>query len=114
MSIELVDESAIYELKHQSGAVFFMKHWTFGMQDEVDRACIVQDGKGGFSYEFSKEREIKVRLAIHDWSGINLNGEPTPCTPENKRRLPVGIVLWLVREIDERAGLKMPEQEKKS
>ena len=114
MSLELVDDSKTYELEHPSGAVFILKHWTVGMQEEIDRKCLVQDGKGVFTYNVSLERETKIQLAVHDWRGIVSGGEVSPCTQENKRKLPVGVMLWLIRDIDDRAGLRMPDAEKKS
>jgi hypothetical protein len=112
--IELVDDSKSFDLPHPSGAVFVMKHWTFGMQEEVDKSCVVQDGKGGFTYLVSLEREIKIRLSLQGWRGVGMNGEEFPCTDENKKKLPVGVILWLIREIDERSGIRMPEEEKKN
>ena len=115
MGIELVDPSKTYELAHPSGAKFVMRHWTFAMQEEVDRRCIQQDGKGGVSYDVGLEREIKIQNAVENWSGITApDGSEAPCTPENKKKLPVGIVFWIVKEIDELSGIRMPESEKKN
>lgn len=115
MGIQLVDPAKTYELKHPSGAVFVMRHWTFGMQEEVDKRCVVQDGKGKFDYNNSLEREIKINLAVESWSGIAAeDGSEAPCTPEVKRRLPVGVVFWLVKNIDEISLIRMPEEEKKN
>lgn len=114
MSLELVDPSKTYDLSHPSGAVFVMKHWTKDMQEEVDAKCLSHDGKGNFNYNVSLEREIKIQLSIHDWRGITFGGEEVPCTPEKKKLLPVGVMIWLVKTIDEKAGIRMPEEEKKS
>lgn len=112
--IELVDESATYELVHPSGAVFIMRHWTVGMQEEIDRRCITQDGDGKFTYNLPLEKEIKLASALADWRGVAVNGAEVPCSPENKKKLPVGVSLWLIRDVNERAGLSIPEPEKKS
>ena len=112
--IELVDPSKTYALKHPSGAEFTMRHWTFAMQEEVDRRCIVQDGKGGISYNSTLERQIKIALAVENWSGIAEGGSEVPCTPENKMRLPLGVVFWIVKNVDEVSGIRIPEAEKKS
>lgn len=119
MGIELIDESKTYELKHASGAVFILKNWTFGMQEEVDKRCVEQDGKGGMNYNVGLEREIKIARSVVSWSGIMVPDgtgglQEAPCTPENKKKLPVGIVFWLVKNIDETAGIRMPDTEKKS
>lgn len=119
MGIELVDDTKIYELKHPSGAIFKLRYWTFAMQEEVDKRCVVYDGAGGVTYNVALEREIKVKRTVDNWSGITIpdgNGgyQEAPCTPENKSRLPVGIVFWLVKNIDEMAGIKMPDAEKKN
>ena len=111
--MDLIDDSENYTLKHTSGAEFKMAHWSVGMQDQVDRECYVQDGKGGFKYLLDKERSMKVDLTVKDWKGVLFGGVEAPCTPENKRRLPVGVTLWIVREVDERAGLRMTGEEKK-
>ena len=112
--LELASEESRYELSHPSGATFVMSHWMLWMQDEVDKQCIEPDGKGGFAYSVSEERRLKILHAVKDWRGVSQNGQEVPCTPENKRKLPVGVVLWLVQEIDGRAGLRMSTQEKKT
>lgn len=114
MSLELVDNSEVYSANHPSGAVFKLRHWTVGMQDEVDRQCVVHDGKGAFTYLVPRERELKLELALADWSGIMFKGQEVPCNPDTKKRLPVGVILWIVREIDEKAGLRMTDEEKKN
>lgn len=116
MGIELIDESKVYELKHPSGAVFKLKHWTLPMQEETDKQCIIIDVSTGRvkDYKTSLEREIKLGFSLVGWYGVSFNGEEVPCTGENKKKLPVGIILWLVREIDERSGLRISEEEKKN
>lgn len=110
--IELVDPSKQYDLKHPSGAVFSMRHWTYAMQEEVDRECFKIVGENP-SWDANKERELKLFLAIVSWSGVVMDGADAPCTQENKLRLPVGVIFWLIKEIDERAGLRMSPAEKK-
>lgn len=112
--MELINETKTYELTHSSGAVFVVKDWTVGMQEEVDRRCLVPDGKGGFNFLVSLEREIKITLAVSNWRGITMDGVDAPCTLENKKKLPVGVIYWLVKDIDERAGLRMTEDQKKN
>jgi len=114
MSIELIDSSKSYTIDHPSIARFELKHWTIGMQEEVDRQCLVQDGKGGFNYLVARERELKMELALISWSGVTQDGVDVPCNSETKKKLPVGVLLWLVRMIDERSGIRMPEEEKKN
>ena len=113
MPLELVDPSSTYELTHSSGAAFTMRHWTVAMQEEVDTRCYVQDGKGGFQYLPAIERELKITNALAGWRGVTMNGEAVECTPENRKKLPVGVMLWLVKDIDDRAGLRMTDTEKK-
>lgn len=113
MSLELVDGSKNYELSHPSGAKFILRHWTIGMQDETDKRCLYQqDGK--FLYNTALDRELKLDLAVQSWSGVTSEGQEVPCDSENKKKLPVGIALWLIKEIEERAGLRMQLEEKKS
>ncbi len=112
--LELIDESKIYELSHSSGAVFILKEWTVGMQEEVDRRCLVPKPGGNFEFLVSLERELKISLSVHDWKGVASGGSEVPCTPENKKKLPVGVIYWLVKEIDERSGIRMPEDQKKN
>lgn len=115
MPIELIDDSnAAYEWMHPSGVIFKIKHWTVGMQEEVDRNCVIPDWKGSFTYLASKERELKLKLALLDWSGVLLSGLDAPCTDENKMKLPVGVIFSIIREIDERAGFRISEAEKKT
>lgn len=112
--IDLIDDgSRFYELKHASGATFRMSQWTLGMQEEVDRSCMTQDGKGGFAWDSVKERELKLKLAVVGWNGVKLNGEEAECTLENKMKLPPGVIFWLIRDVDERAGFRMTDTEKK-
>ena len=113
MPIDLIDENYTYDFTHPSGAVFKLKHWTVGMQEEVDRTCVIPDGKGGFSYLASKERELKLKLALVGWNGVNIQGQEAPCTEENKARLPVGVIFSIIREIDEKAGFRITDTEKK-
>ncbi len=114
MPLELVDPSKTYELTHPSGAVFVMRHWTVGMQEEVDRKCYIQDGQGSFQFLVSKERELKLELALTGWRGVLQDGQPAPCEAEMKKKLPVGVMLWLVKEVDDRSGLRITPEEKKN
>lgn len=84
------------------------------MQEIVDKECIVQDGVGGYKYLLSREREIKIQSCVKDWSGVSFSGTDFPCTPENKKMLPVGVMIWIIKDIDERAGLRMSTEEKKT
>lgn len=114
MALQINDPSKTYELAHSSGAAFIMKHWTLGMQEIVDRECLEQDGKGGYKWNVTRERALKIELCVQDWTGVEKDGSPLPCTEENKKTLPVGVLIWLVKDIDERAGLRITEAEKKS
>ena len=114
MGIELIDFGKTYELAHPSGAKFMMLHWTNAMQDEVDRACVINKGDNVFSYDISREREMKIDLSVKGWSGITADGQEVPCTSENKKKLPVGVTLWLQKELEERAGLRITQDEKKN
>jgi hypothetical protein len=115
MPIQLVDFEKTYELNHPAGVAFTLKHWTNGMQDAVDRACLLHDKeKNTYTYDIAKEREMKIALALVAWSGVQVEGEEVPCTPENMKKLPVGITLWIQKEIEERAGLRITEAEKKN
>lgn len=111
--IELIEEGKSYDLTHPSGAVFKMASWTFGMQEELDRKCFINDGKGGFNWDAIMERRLKISQALLDWNGVCVGGQDVPCTAENKMKLPVGIIYWLIKEIDERAGFRMTDTEKK-
>ena len=114
MSLELIDPSKEFTLSHPSGAEFRLRYWTKAMQEEVEKQCIKQDGKGGAQYDFSREKDLKIDLSLISWSGVTLEGTDVPCTAENKAKLPIGVMIWLIREIDERAGLRMTEEEKKN
>ena len=116
MGIELIDDSKEYELKHPSGSVFVLKHWTISMQEETDRRCMqLDDSKSKvLGYNIALAQELKVEFCLKNWKEVSLNGQEAPCVSENKKKLPVGVLLWLIREIDERAGLRMTEEEKKN
>lgn len=114
MPLDIKDVSKNYELRHSSGAVFTMKHWTIAMQEVVDRDCLENDGKGGWKWNITRERAIKIDLCVENWTDVTRDGNPLPCTEETKKQLPVGIMIWILREIDERAGLRITEAEKKS
>lgn len=107
--------SARYELTHPTGAAFTMAEWTMGMQEEIDKHCFQLDpGTGKYRWNVAKEREIKLSLAVVDWKGVMMDGVDAPCTIENKMRLPVGVIFWLINEIDERSGLRMTPEQKKT
>lgn len=112
--IELIDPSRELEIIHPSGAKFRARQWTVAMQDDVDKRCLAIGQDGKVSYDTALERELRIDLSIIGWAGIVISGEDAPCTSENKKRLPVGVVLWLQREIEERAGLRITQEEKKS
>ena len=117
--MDLIDESKTYEVKYpgdekEEEVIFVMKHWIVGMQDQVDRDCVESDGNGGLKFLVSKERELKLRLALANWRGIKFDGSPAPCNDENKKKLPLGVIYWIVKEIDEKAGLVLPDSEKKT
>ncbi len=115
MPIELVDFEKTYEAEHPAGVTFTLKHWTNGMQDAVDRACLTHDKeKNAYGYDIAKERGLKLELALVAWKGVHVDGQEVPCTPENIKKLPVGITLWIQKEIEERAGLRITETEKKN
>ena len=116
MGIELIDESKTYEEKYMDGVIFILRHWTLSMQEETDRRCVIIDSKQGkvANYDISLERELKLKNSLVDWKGVSLNGKEVPCTIENRKKLPVGIMLWIVQKIDERAGLRITEDEKKN
>lgn len=113
MGIELIDDAKTYDLTHPSGAVFTLKYWTNGMQAKVDLECLINKS-GQYSFDVSKDREMKIEFSVIAWKDVLLGGEEVPCTPENKKRLPVGVMLWLQKEIEERAGLRMTEDQKKN
>lgn len=115
MPIRIVDPTTEYELKHQSGAVFRMRHWTVAMQEIVDRECISVEANGDYKYNVTRERQIKVDQCVVSWDGVEDDaGSPVPCTPEAKGKLPVGVIVWIVKEVDVRAGLRYVPEEKKS
>ena len=115
MSIELVDPAKHYDLKHPwLDATFTMRHMTPAIQELIDKECIVQDGKGNFRYDGSRERDIKSERGVVFWKGIVADGQEVECSAENKRKLPVGVIVWLVKEIEERAGLRITAEEKKT
>lgn len=109
--ISLIDPSKNYKLDHPLGVSFEVRNWTVAMQDEVDRRCIKVTRDGSVSYDTALERELRIDLSIVGWSGIE--NDPA-CTSEAKRLLPVGVIVWLQREIEDRAGLRISLEEKKN
>lgn len=115
MAIELVDFNKTYEIEHPAGAKFVLRHWTNGMQDQVDRACVsIDKATSTASYDIAREREMKIEFSLVSWSGIVIDGQEVECTPENKKKLPVGVTLWLQKMLEERAGLRITPEEKKN
>ncbi len=112
--IELIDENETYVLEHPSGSKFTFRYWTRGMQDEVDTRCLVSEGGGKFRFNVPLERELKVHHCLVGWEGVSFKGEIAPCNDENKKKLPLSIFLWIIEKIDERAGVRLPEEEKKN
>ena len=111
--LQLVDPSKEYWLKHPSGAEFLLRHWTVAMQEQTDRECFkIVDDKA--QYDQARERELKLSLALVNWKNIELDGMNVECTDSYKRLLPVGVVFWIIKDIDERAGLRMTDAEKKT
>ena len=113
MSIELVDSSKHFEVQHPSGAVFVLRYWTMGMQEEVERRCMIIAGKD-IHYNTGLDREMKIEFSVVNWKGIVIEGVEAPCNPENRKRLPVGVSIWLQKIIEEHAGLRITEEEKKN
>lgn len=117
MNIELVDPAKNYEVKHPwMDAVFTMRHMTPAIQEMIDKECIVPDSnsKNGFRYDVARDREIKTEQCVVGWKGIVSDGQEVECNAENKKKLPVGVIVWLVKEIEERAGLRITAEEKKT
>lgn len=119
MPLDIFDPTREYALHHPSGAVFTLRHWTVADQELVERECIVQDGSDPsgsplFKWNQTRDREIKIGLCVVGWSGVTMEGAPFECTAENKKKLPVGVQVWIFKEIEERAGLRMSAQEKKT
>lgn len=118
MPLEIHDATKEYKIEI-SGGIFNLRHWTVDDQEVVDRECLVEDGKDSngtakFKWHQSKDREIKYDRCVIGWEGITMGGAEFPFTPENKSKLPVGIKILLVKEIEERAGLRMTAKEKKT
>ena len=111
--MDITDPSKNYSISHPANATFMMKHFTMAMQEIVDRECLIQEGNG-YRWDITREREIKIEQCLIGWDGINFEGSPLPFSVENSKKLPVGIVIWLVKDIDEKAGVRMAEAEKKS
>ncbi len=61
-------------------------------------------------------RTMKINAALVDWKNVfNEEGQPLPCTDENKGKLPADIRAWLEDDIDEVNRLKgIPEGERKN
>lgn len=115
MPLELNDPSATFDVSHPSGAVFTLRHWTVGMQEEVEQRCVqITDGGKTMNYLTALDREMKIDKSVVSWSGVLLNGAEVPCNEATKKLLPVGVILWLQKEIEERAGLRLTPEEKKS
>ena len=116
MGIELIDHSKTFELTYPGGAVFTCRHWTNAMDDEVRRACLVvgDPASGKFSYNSVLEREMMIDMSVVSWTGVFLDGAEAPCDSQHKKMLPTGTAIWLQRELEELAGLRMTQEEKKN
>lgn len=110
--LNLIDPNETFTLTHPSGAVFTVKHWLVGMQDQADEACLIKVG-GETRYDTVKFRKMMIDLCVVGWTGIQSKGVEVPCTSENKDLLPVGVLMWIQKEIEEAAGLRMSAEEKK-
>ena len=114
MALEIMDPSKETELNHPSGATFRIRYWTNAMQEAVERECVDNTGKNGIQWNVTRDRQMKIDLSLVGWSGITMNGEEIPFNDENKKKLPVGVQFWLFKEIEELAGLRMTDKEKKT
>ena len=115
MGIELIDYSQTYEIKHSTGAVFTVRHWTCAMQDEVNRCCLSIDQESKTAkFDHTLEREMLIEMSVVGWSGITVNSQEVPCDSENKKKLPMAVAIWLQSQIEERAGLRFTPEEKKN
>jgi hypothetical protein len=115
MGLELIDYSKNFELVHSSGAKFVVRHWTNGMQDEVNKRCLTIDQESKkMTFDGTLERDLQIEMSVIDWSGITFDGQEVPCNSENKKKLPMAVALWLQTQIEERAGLRFTQEEKKN
>lgn len=114
MPLDILDPSKETTLEHPSGARFVVRYWTNAMQEAVEKACAESDGKGGFSWNIARDRQMKIDLSLVGWSGVTMSGEELPFSEENKKKFPVGVQFWLFKEIEELAGLRMTDKEKKT
>lgn len=113
MSLEIHDPTKEFSV-NIGDAEFVVRHWTTDDQEVVDRECLVDEGNGKFKWNQSLDRSLKINRCVLGWSGITMSGEDFPFTEENKKKLPVGIKILIVKEIEERAGLRMTAKEKKT
>ena len=112
--MDIKDPSKEYQITHPAGPVFTLKHWTLAMQEMVDRECLEIDDKDGARWNLTRERMIKLEQCLVGWEGLTFEGELFLFSPENRKMLPVGIIIWIVKDIDEKAGVRLAEAEKKS
>jgi len=57
------------------------------------------------NYTEMDEDALEVTCAcIVGWEGLVENGEPVPCTPENKRRFMTGEFAWIREAVEETLG----------
>lgn len=112
--MDIKDPSKEYQVTHPNGAVFTLRHWTLAMQETVDRECLELDEKGGARWNLTKERMIKFSQCLSGWEGITFEGQPLSFSEDNKKLIPVGIIIWIVKNIDENSGVRLPDAEKKS
>lgn len=113
--IELNDPSKNFEVTHPSGAVFVLKHWTMGMQEEVEKRCVVigEDAKN-VQYLTALDRQLKIEFSLVGWRGVTVDGREVEFSPERAKQLPMGVLFWLQKTIEERAGLRIGDSEKKN
>lgn len=85
--------------------VFHIKKISAGEKLSMDDASFSTIGndvqfKGGTS------QRLKLKYGLVSWDNItDESGVAVPCTEESKDKLPSGVALWIINEIDKLNGL---------
>ena len=107
----------IYELStEEPKPVFILKKMSFGEVSSIFDSISVMNDKNQVQYLSGTSSRLKVKYSVVSWENIfDSDGKVAQCNDENKDKLSVSVINWLVREIDKLSGLTgIPEEERKN
>ena len=95
--------------------LFYLRKISVGEKASIDDASFLTAGNN-IKFLGGTSQRLKLKYGIADWKNItDDSNNAVPCNDENKEKLPMGVAIWLVNEIDKLNGLNVviKEEERK-